>query len=187
LSQTFIPRALAAFTGALIFATSGAVAFADSPIHGLTVSVAPLSANARTGSAGRMPADQGALNRRTGLDGTADFGVLPKGRYGIIVVAQVLKHERVSWADDVVSQLDTLAGLAAALVVSIPGSTPPTNASWDVLQSQSGLQFRRRNVATTAGQARYASTQQTAYIEFAADGSHRIVVSVNGSNAAAKP
>jgi hypothetical protein len=31
------------------------------------------------------------------------------------VVAQVLKHERVSWAlDDIVSQLDTLAGLAAA-------------------------------------------------------------------------
>jgi hypothetical protein len=31
------------------------------------------------------------------------------------IVAQVLKHERVSWAlDDLVSQLDTLAGLAAA-------------------------------------------------------------------------
>ncbi len=40
--------------------------------------------------------------------GGADLNASP-------VVAQVLKHERVSWAlDDVFSQLDTLAGLAAA-------------------------------------------------------------------------
>jgi hypothetical protein len=154
----FRARNLAALGTVAAFACTTIAAQAGAPLKGVDVK---LGKNPGGGCAARSSSTCTAGHNEivTGADGSANFGILPKGRYDVTVSARKFSIEIAGKGRD---SSPALGGSTAQ--VTIAGTAVPTRACWNLATGQ-----------TYDPAARAASSDR---ITFDADGIHPIIINV---------
>lgn len=149
----FRARNLAALGAAAAFACTTMAAQAGAPLKGIDVK---LGKNPGGGCAARSSSHCTGNHNEivTGADGSANFGILPKGKY-VVTVSQVQGSTLVSRFEGSTAQ------------VTIGGTAVPTQACWNFATKQ-----------TYDPAARAASSDG---ITFDADGIHPVIVNIVGA------